>query len=117
MSKKTDGSRSATKSDIQSAGVEIVGVGKDQYQSVHIDAKGFEYFPKNITLKAGILTKLTVNNENVLGCAHAMWLGGLNDQVLYLSGPQSKAEFTPQKGRYKISCTMGMVDPIIVTVE
>jgi len=108
---------SATKSDIQSAGVEIVGVGKDQYQSVHIDAKGFEYFPKNITLKAGILTKLTVNNENVLGCAHAMWLGGLNDQVLYLSGPQSKAEFTPQKGRYKISCTMGMVDPIIVTVE
>jgi len=41
----------------------------------------------------------------------------LSDEVLYLSGPESVAEFTPQKGKYKVSCTMGMVDPIIVTVE
>lgn len=100
----------------QQAGVQIVGEGKNQYQLVYIDAVGFEYLPKSITLKAGIPTKLTVNNENVFGCAQAMWLGGLYDDVLYLSGPQSKAEFTPKKGRYKVSCTMGMVDPIIVTV-
>lgn len=107
----------ASESDVQRAGVEIIGEGANQYQSVYIDAKGFEYFPKNITLKAGILTKLTVNNENVFGCAQSMWLGGLSDKVLVLTGPKSKTEFIPERGRYKISCTMGMVDPIIVTVE
>jgi len=101
----------------QVAGVQVVGTGADMKQLAFIDAVGFEYFPKNITLKAGIPTKLTVNNENVFGCAQAMWLGGLYDEVLYLSGPESVAEFTPQKGKYKVSCTMGMVDPIIVTVE
>ena len=101
----------------QVTGVQVVGEGADRKQLAFIDAVGFEYFPKNITLKAGIPTKLTVNNENVFGCAQAMWLGGLSDEVLYLSGPESVAEFTPQKGKYKVSCTMGMVDPIIVTVE
>jgi len=103
--------------DLKAAGVQIIGEGKDQYQSVFIDAKGFEYSPKNITLKADILTKLTVRNDNVFGCATAMWLGGLTDEVLYLRGAESKAEFTPKKGKYKISCTMGMVAPIVVTVE
>ena len=103
--------------DLKAAGVQIIGEGKDQYQSVFIDAKGFEYSPKNITLKADILTKLTVRNDNVYGCATAMWLGGLTDEVLYLRGAESKAEFTPKKGKYKISCTMGMVAPIVVTVE
>lgn len=101
----------------QVAGVQVVGTGVDMKQLAFIDAVGFEYFPKNITLKAGIPTKLTVNNENVFGCAQAMWLGGLYDEVLYLTGEESVAEFTPQKGKYKVSCTMGMVDPIIVTVE
>lgn len=97
-------------------GVQIVGEGKERYQSVYISAEGFEYRPKAITLQAGIPTKLTVNSQNVLGCAQAMWLGGLYEDVLYLKGDQSTAEFTPKKGTYKISCTMGMVDPIIVTV-
>lgn len=101
----------------QVAGVQVVGTGSDMRQLAFIDAVGFEYFPKNITLKAGIPTKLTVNNENVFGCAQAMWLGGLYDEVLYLTGAESTAEFTPEKGTYKVSCTMGMVDPIIVTVE
>jgi heme/copper-type cytochrome/quinol oxidase subunit 2 len=47
-----------------------------------------------------------------------MYLPGLYDEVLYLTGAETDAEFTPsQTGTFKISCTMGMVPPIIVTVE
>lgn len=109
------------KSNVQSVpqglGVEIVGEGENQYQQVNMEARQFEYFPKNLTLQAGIPTKLTVTNFNVAGCAQAMWLGGLYDDVLYLNTPTSTAEFTPQPGTYKISCTMGMVPPVLVTVK
>lgn len=98
-------------------GVTMKGEGDSQYQELTMQATEFEYFPKNITLKAGVPTKLTVLNSNVVGCAQAMWLGGLYDEVIYLNTPTSKAEFTPEKGTYKISCTMGMVPPVIVRVE
>lgn len=106
-----------TVNPIEKSNVEIVGTGKDQYQKFTIEVKGFEYLPRSIALKAGILTKVTVNIDEVIGCAQAMWLGGLYDKVVYLSGKQQSFEFIPKKGNYKISCTMGMVNPIIVTVE
>ena len=96
--------------------VEIIGQGKDQYQAVTMRAEEFGYYPESLTLKADIPTKLTVNNKDVVGCAQAMWLGGLYDKVVYLNTRQATAEFTPKKGRYKISCTMGMVRPVIVEV-
>lgn len=98
-------------------GVTMKGEGENQYQELTMQAKGFEYFPKSITLKADIPTKLTVLSNNVTGCAQAMWLGGLYDDVIYLNKPRAEAEFTPEKGTYKISCTMGMVPPVMVRVE
>ena len=108
---------SSTPSSGTSLGVTMKGEGENQYQELTMLAKEFEYFPKSITLKAGVPTKLTVINNNVVGCAQAMWLGGLYDEVVYLNKPQSEAEFTPKKGTYKISCTMGMVPPVLVKVE
>jgi hypothetical protein len=47
-----------------------------------------------------------------------MWLGGLYDKPIYLEGTgEQNINFIPKKGRYKISCTMGMVSPIEVVVE
>ncbi len=98
-------------------GVTMKGEGENQYQELTMMAKEFEYFPKTITLKAGVPTKLTVLSNNVVGCAQAMWLGGLYDEVIFLNKPRSEAEFIPEKGTYKISCTMGMVPSVMVRVE
>lgn len=87
-----------------------------QTQYVTMEAREFSYFPEALTLQAGIPTKLTVHNTQVVGCAQAMYLGGLSDEILYLNVPEARAEFTPKAGTYKISCTMGMVQPVIVTV-
>lgn len=98
-------------------GVKIIGEGKNKYQEVTMEAKGFEYYPKNITLLVNVPAKFTIKNSGVLGCAQAMYMPGLYEDVIYLSSKQSKAEFTPKKlGTYKISCTMGMVPPVTVQV-
>jgi len=88
------------------------------YQQLTLKAEGFGYLPREVTLKVGIPVRLKVLNTNVVGCAQAMYLPGLYDKVLYLTGTETEAEFTPQQtGTFKISCTMGMVPPIVVTVE
>ncbi len=98
-------------------GVRIVGEGKDRYQEVTMRAEGFEYYPKQITLQVNVPAKFTINNSNVLGCAQAMYMPGLYEDVIYLNTDQAKAEFTPTKvGTFKISCTMGMVPPVTVEV-
>ena len=82
-----------------------------------LKAEGFGYSPRAITLKANVPVKLSVTNQNVVGCAQAMYMPGLYDDVIYLDKPISKAEFIPTRtGTFKISCTMGMVQPILVTV-
>jgi sulfite exporter TauE/SafE/copper chaperone CopZ len=98
-------------------GATIVEESGEQYQQLTMEARGFEYYPKSVELEAGIPTKLTVNNYDVLGCAKAMALTGMYDDVVFLEGPTSTAEFTPEPGSYKITCTMGMVDPVTVTVK
>lgn len=105
------------KEEANSLGVLQKGEGENAYQEVTMEAREFEYFPSSLKLKADVPVKLTVNNFDVVGCAQAMWLGGLYDKVVYLNTPKSTAEFTPEKGSYKISCTMGMVRPVMVTVE
>jgi len=97
-------------------GVKIVGEGSSEEQRVTMAAREFEYFPKTLKLKAGIPTTLTVTAQDVVGCAQGMWLGGLSEEVLYLNKKVSTVTFVPQPGSYKISCTMGMVVPVIVTV-
>lgn len=98
-------------------GVKLIGEGKGRYQEVTMRAEGFEYYPKQITLRVNVPAKFTINSTGVLGCAKAMYMPGLYDEVIYLTSNQSKAEFTPTKtGIFKISCTMGMVPPVTVEV-
>ena len=97
-------------------GAQIIEKDGHQLQAVTIQAKGFKYFPRTLQLKAGIPTELIVMSNNVQGCARAMYSAGLFDDVLYLQNNISKTTFVPKTGSYKISCSMGMVDPIRVEV-
>ncbi|HRN70567.1 MAG TPA: sulfite exporter TauE/SafE family protein [Candidatus Woesebacteria bacterium] len=98
-------------------GVQLRTNGKEEYQEVTMEANGFEYFPKEMTLKSGLPAKFTIKNLNVFGCAKAMYMPGLYSEVIYLNEDETKVEFTPEKaGTYKISCSMGMVAPVTVTV-
>lgn len=103
--------------DADGLGVQLVGSGETQYQQVYMKASGFEYFPKTLTLKAGVPTKVSIQNQDVIGCAQAMYMKGLHQGIVYLNTPQANVEFIPQPGNYKISCTMGMVEPVLVTVK
>lgn len=96
--------------------VQITTDNGQQVQQVAMQAKGFEYMPKAITLKADIPTRLTVTPEGVVGCAQAMYMPGLHDEVILLNDGPKTITFTPKKGTYTISCTMGMVPPVTVTV-
>lgn len=87
-----------------------------QIQQVTMQAKGFAYTPTAITLKANIPTELTVTPEAVVGCAQAMYMPGLYDDVILLNDGPKTVSFTPKKGTYTISCSMGMVPPVTVTV-
>lgn len=109
--------RSSSSNENSSLGVRIEGQGADAVQYVTMEARRFEYFPRTLELTAGIPTKLTISNYDVVGCAQAMWLGGLYDEVVYLNTPKADIEFTPEAGNYKISCTMGMVLPVMVSVR
>jgi uncharacterized protein len=87
-------------------------------QLMQIEASGFEYLPKYFELKQGIPTRLEVYNSGVYGCAQAMYARGLFTNVVYLRPGINEIEFTPnRKGTYKISCSMGMVDPVTVMVR
>ncbi|OGK68087.1 hypothetical protein A2313_01085 [Candidatus Roizmanbacteria bacterium RIFOXYB2_FULL_41_10] len=109
--------RAEAQADPQGLGAEIKVVNGQEIQKMTILASGFEYLPKNIKLKAGVPTELTVKAQKVLGCAAAMYLKGLTDEVIYLNQSETVVNFTPQKGTYLISCSMGMVEPIEVVVD
>ncbi len=99
------------------SGVKTININGKEFQELNLEARGFEYLPKEITLKAGIPVKFIVNNNGAYGCAQAMYLPGLYDKVVYLTEKVTEVEFTPEKkGNYKISCSMGMVPPVSVHV-
>ena len=106
-----------TSSISEGSGVTIINENGKELQEVNLEAAGFEYLPKELTLKVGVPVKLKVNNNGAYGCAQAMYLPGLYENVIYLTEKITEVEFTPEKkGNYKISCTMGMVPPISVRV-
>lgn len=102
--------------DESGLGSEVIQENGSEIQKAYIRASGFEYFPRSLNLNADIPTRLNIQTENVVGCAQAMYLKGLYDDVVFLNKPQINIEFTPQKGTYYISCSMGMVSPIVVNV-
>jgi sulfite exporter TauE/SafE/copper chaperone CopZ len=110
------GSATDTAIDADGLGVEVVRNGSLTRQNVYMKAIGFDYYPSSLTLQSGIPTTLTIKNEQVLGCAQAMYLKGLHDDIVYLNQPTAQVSFTPNPGKYYISCSMGMVQPVVVNV-
>jgi hypothetical protein len=83
-----------------------------------MEVKGFEYFPKVITIKAGLPTKFEITDNVSIGCARAVYARGLYPDVILLEPGLNTVEFTaPNAGTYQISCSMWMVEPITVVVE
>jgi len=86
-------------------------------QTLNLTAKGFQYIPTgSTTLKAGVKTTLVVDNQGIQGCGVSMAGRGLFDGYITLKTGQNTITFTPKKGTYKITCSMGMVPPVTITV-
>lgn len=87
-------------------------------QVMRMEVKGFEYSPRSITIKAGVPTRFEITDNGSAGCARAVFANGLYPQVIVLNPGLNVVEFTaPAAGTFQISCSMGMVDPVTVTVE
>jgi uncharacterized protein len=92
--------------------------GDDQTQLMQMEARGFEYYPEVITIKAHLPTRFEINSNGSLGCANAVYARGLYPEVILLNPGINVVEFTaPDPGTYQISCSMWMVKPITVVVE
>lgn len=115
-SKKFISNFSNIKRGLSGLGSEIITENGEQVQKVYMKAERFEYLPKTLTLKSGIPTTLEVQNNGVIGCAQAMYLRGLYDNVVYLNEKKISINFVPKKGTYYITCSMGMVQPVTVNV-
>ena len=87
-------------------------------QIMRMEAKDFEYFPRSITIQAGVPTRFEITDNGSTGCARAVYANGLYPDVIVLNPGLNVVEFTaPAAGTYQISCSMGMVDPVTVIVE
>ena len=115
-SKRIISNFSNIKRNFNGLGSEIITENGRQVQKVYMKAERFEYLPKTLTLKSGIPTTLEIQNNGVIGCAQAMYLRGLYDNVVYLNEKSARINFIPNKGTYYITCSMGMVQPVTVNV-
>lgn len=97
---------------------EFAPVNDDGVQELKIIAEGFTYKPDSpMTLKAGVPAKLIVDNKGVQGCASYLTARGLMNDYQQLQNGITDIELNdPKPGIYKITCSMGMVTPITVTV-
>lgn len=90
----------------------------DGEQTLSLTAKGFQYIPTGATtINAGVETTLIVDNQGIQGCGVYMSGRGLFDGYITLKPGQNIIKFIPKKGTYKITCSMGMVSPISITVQ
>lgn len=86
-------------------------------QKLIIVADDFSYIPQgSMTIEADKPTVLAVNNKGVQGCGRFMAARGLLDSYVELDDGWNYVELTPKKGVYKLTCTMGMVRPVTITV-
>lgn len=81
----------------------------DNIQSVTITVKSNGYSPKNINIKKGIKTRVTIDSQNVQSCARAFTIPSLNIEKLLPINGATIIEFTPEKlGPLAFACSMGM---------
>ncbi|NUM25824.1 MAG: sulfite exporter TauE/SafE family protein [Candidatus Buchananbacteria bacterium] len=88
-------------------------------QIISLVAKGFSYTPTSPTsLKAGIPTKLVVDNQGIQGCGTYMASRGLINGFVALEKGENIIDVgSPKPGTYKITCSMGMVPPVTITIK
>lgn len=88
-------------------------------QTLAVTATGFEYTPtSSTTLRSGVPTTLVVDNQGIEGCGAALLARGLLKNIVILQPGKNEIDLgSPKKGTYKITCSMGMVSPVTVTVQ
>ncbi len=98
--------------------LEEVETNSEGVQEMLVVAKGFKYSPQtSTTLRAGVPTKLVIDNQGIEGCGVFMAARGLFDGYVQLNKGINTVEFVPQKGTYKLTCSMGMVPPVTIKVN
>ena len=78
-----------------------------QVQKVVISQKDYNYYPREITVKAGQPVEITLD-ESLRGCLRSFSIKdfGVNE---YARTPEDKITFTPnKKGTFNFACSMGM---------
>lgn len=98
--------------------IKTVELDENGVQNLTITATDFSYIPTSLTtIKAGLPTKLIVNNQGVQGCGAYLSARGLFDQYAFLNPGENVFDLgLPKKGTYKITCSMGMVRPVTIKV-
>lgn len=99
---------------------EVVGdsVVKGDTQIINIEADGFSYVPTNATvIQAGIPAKIVVDNKGIEGCGVFMAAKGLFNGYVQLKSGENVIDLeNPKPGKYKLTCSMGMVKPVVIEV-
>ena len=98
--------------------LEVVAVDENGEQVITMEANGFNYKPTSgMTIKSGIPSKLIMNNKGIQGCGAYLAITGLVDNYVALARGENVIDLgLPEKGAYKVTCTMGMVPPVILRV-
>ncbi len=76
-------------------------------QKVTLGLKNYNYWPNEVTVKAGAPVEITLD-QSVVGCLRSFSIKdfGVNK---YSKSPDEKIVFTPnKKGKFRFSCSMGM---------
>lgn len=87
-------------------------------QTIGIVAKGFRYTPSTaMTVQSGLPTQLVVDNQGIQGCGAFLAVAGLMDGFVSLKPGENIVDLgKPKPGTYKITCSMGMVAPVVLKV-
>jgi len=91
----------------------------DGKQVIKMTASGSEDSPNYFKVRAGVPVRWEITGANSLGCNGAIISTSLFSGAVNLTpGQVSVKEFTPQKaGKYRFSCTMGMITGIMEVVD
>lgn len=102
--------------DIKLSGTRTAQVEIAPNQTINVVASGFDYIPQSsTTLKSGP-GKIVIDNQGIQGCGAFVAARGLFDGYVALAKGKNVIEINASPGTYKLTCTMGMVKPVIITV-
>ena len=83
------------------------GNNANDVQKVTLGLKNYNYWPNEVTVKAGTPVEITLD-ESVVGCLRSFSVKDFGVSK-YSKSPEDKIVFTPdKKGEFGFSCSMGM---------